>query len=116
VGVNFDGVALQKAEFGSVYETRASDILERNRWRTATMPAKNKRRPALDIQCRFATYLKAHQRAYAWAERAIAYRQTGKTAQAKAAEQKARQWLKNVLALEAQTATGKPQGGWREEL
>jgi hypothetical protein len=42
--------------------------------------------------------LQAHQRAHAWAEKAILYRAAGKVAQAKAAAQKARQWLRKAAA------------------
>jgi hypothetical protein len=42
--------------------------------------------------------LQAHRRAHAWAEKAILYRAAGKIAQAKAAAQKARQWLRKAAA------------------
>jgi hypothetical protein len=53
--------------------------------------AKKKRRPAQ-------LYLEAHQRAYAWANKALAYRIAGKFVQAKAAAKRARLWLRRVLA------------------
>jgi hypothetical protein len=49
---------------------------------------------------RLGTYLKAHKRAHAWAEKAILYRSAGKVAQAKAAAQRARHWLRKAVALE----------------
>jgi hypothetical protein len=42
--------------------------------------------------------LQAHARAHAWAEKAILHRAAGKVAQAKAAAQKARQWLRKAAA------------------
>jgi 2-methylaconitate cis-trans-isomerase PrpF len=39
-------------------------------------------------------YVEAHQRAYAWADKAMVYRHAGKIAQATAATQKARRWLR----------------------
>jgi AAA+ superfamily predicted ATPase len=51
-------------------------------------------------------YVKAHQRAYAWADKALGYRKAGKRALAKAAAQKARYWLCKVKLLGAQTASG----------
>jgi uncharacterized RmlC-like cupin family protein len=54
-----------------------------------------------------ATYVKAHKRAYAWAEKAIADRHAGKPAQAKAAAEKSRYWLGKIARLEA--AAGKRQ-------
>jgi len=42
--------------------------------------------------------LQAHRRAHAWAEKAILYRAAGKVAQAKAAAQKARHWLRKAAA------------------
>jgi hypothetical protein len=49
---------------------------------------------------RLGTYVEAHQRAHAWAEKAILYRSAGKVAQAKAAAYRARHWLKKAAALE----------------
>jgi hypothetical protein len=49
---------------------------------------------------RLGTYVDAHQRAHAWAEKAILYRSAGKVAQAKAAAHRARHWLKKAAALE----------------
>lgn len=44
-------------------------------------------------------YVDAHKRAYAWAGKALAYRRAGKSAQARAAAQKARYWLRKAMAL-----------------
>ena len=49
-------------------------------------------------------YIEAHQRAYAWADKAMVYRHAGKIAQATAATQKARYWLRKIKLLQAQTA------------
>ena len=49
---------------------------------------------------RLAAYVQAHQRAHAWAEKAILYRSAGKVAQAKAAAERARNWLRKAAALE----------------
>jgi hypothetical protein len=54
--------------------------------------AKRKRRSAR-------LYLEAHQRAYAWANKALAYRLAGKVVQAKAAAKKSYLWLRRALAL-----------------
>jgi hypothetical protein len=47
------------------------------------------------------TYVRAHRRAYAWAEKAIAYGHTGRVAQAKTAVVKARRWLRKIKLLGA---------------
>jgi hypothetical protein len=81
------------------------------------MVAKNKRLSAiLDFQAAFTAHLDANTRAHEWAAKCLAYREAGNFAEANAAEQKARQWLKKALALEARAAIGNPQGGRREEL
>jgi hypothetical protein len=81
------------------------------------MVAKNKRLSAiLDFQAAFTAHLDANRRAHEWAAKCLAYREAGNCAEANAAEQKAHQWLKKALALEAQVAIGKPQGGRPEEL
>ena len=67
------------------------------------MATKNKRRPV-------GPYVKAHQRAYAWADKAVAYRQEGKFAQAKAAAQRARYWLCKAKLLGARAARGAKRG------
>jgi hypothetical protein len=54
------------------------------------MAAKNKRHAALNIQMDFSVHVEANRRAHEWAAKCLAYRETGKPAQAKAAEQKAR--------------------------
>jgi hypothetical protein len=63
------------------------------------MATKKKRRPV-------GPYVKAHQRAYAWANKAVAYRQGGKFAQAKAAAQRAQYWLCKAKLLGARAARG----------
>jgi hypothetical protein len=67
------------------------------------MAAKKKRRP-------IGAYVKAHQRAYAWAEKAVAYRQGGKFAQAKAAAQRARYWLCKAKLIGGRAARGAKRG------
>ena len=67
------------------------------------MATKKKRRP-------IGPYVKAHQRAYAWADKAVAYRQGGKFAQAKAAAQRARYWLSKAKQLGARAARGAKGG------
>ena len=62
---------------------------------------------------RLASYVQAHQRAHAWAEKAVLYRAAGKVAQAKAAVKRARHWLRKVAALEAQAARNYPGRGRR---
>jgi hypothetical protein len=51
-------------------------------------------------------YVKAHQRAYAWADKALDYRKAGKRALATVAAQKARYWLGKVKLLGARAASG----------
>lgn len=46
-------------------------------------------------------HVEATRRAYEWAEKALAYRVAGKREQAARAEQKARHWLRKVMALES---------------
>jgi hypothetical protein len=75
------------------------------------MAAKNKRPAIHDFHETLGAHIEASQRAHEWAEKCSAYRQAGKTAQAKAAESKARQWLRKVIVFEARAVTGKPQGG-----
>jgi hypothetical protein len=65
------------------------------------MPTKKVRQPA-------GPYLDAHQRAYAWAHKALGYRRAGKFAQAKTAARKALFWLRKVLAMEILAAQKKP--------
>jgi hypothetical protein len=67
------------------------------------MATKNKRRPV-------GRYVEAHQRAYAWADKAVAYRQEGKFAQAKAAAQRARYWLSKAKQLGARVGRGAKGG------
>jgi hypothetical protein len=47
-------------------------------------------------------YLQAHQHAFAWAEKAVIFRSAAKTAQATAAVDQARQWLRIIRELEPQ--------------
>jgi len=77
------------------------DALTRNSIAMATK--KKKCRP-------IGPYVNAHQRAYAWAEKAVAYRQGGKFAQAKAAAQRARDWLCKAKLLGARAARGAKRG------
>jgi hypothetical protein len=68
------------------------------------MPAnKNRRAAGLDFQCTFAAHLDANQRAQEWAMKCLAYREAGKYVRARFAEQKARQWLKKAMTLQAKT-------------
>jgi hypothetical protein len=65
---------------------------------------KKRRRPGPHFELTTAKYIEAHRRAYAWADKALAYRNTGKVAQAKAAEQKAMHWLRRIKEIEARAA------------
>jgi hypothetical protein len=47
----------------------------------------------------FDTYLVAHQRAYAWAERALRFRAAGKLAQAEKAVERVNLWLHRLASL-----------------
>jgi hypothetical protein len=67
------------------------------------MATKKKRHP-------IGPYVKAHQRAYAWADKAVAYRQRGQFAQAKAAAQRARYWLSKAKRLGARAVRGAKGG------
>ena len=51
------------------------------------------------------TYLRAHQRAYAWAEKAMLYRSAGKFSQAQAAVTTVERWLRKIAVLEAERAS-----------
>jgi len=62
------------------------------------------------------TYVVAHQRAYAWAEKALLYRSAGKSAQAKAAAEKAKHWLRQLPMLAPQPKFGAPTGRRREKI
>jgi hypothetical protein len=80
------------------------------------MPAtKTRRRGCFDFRAAFAAHVEADERAHEWAAKSLAYRESGKIAHAKAAEKKARHWLRKAISLKAQAAIGKPQGGEREE-
>jgi hypothetical protein len=70
------------------------------------MLAKNKRPPAIPA------HVRATRLAYEWVTKSIALRETGRATQAKAAEQKARHWLKKAIALETMVA-GSPRIGAR---
>jgi hypothetical protein len=50
----------------------------------------------------FSTYLEAHQHAFAWAEKAMALRSAAKIAEAQAAANAARHWLRFIKELERQ--------------
>jgi len=63
------------------------------------MATKKTRRPA-------GPYVKAHQRAYAWADKALGYRKAGKSTLATMAAQKARYWLGKVKRLGARAGSG----------
>jgi hypothetical protein len=77
---------------------------------------KTRRRGSFDLQAAFAAHVEAGQRAQEWAAKCLAYRESGQITHARAAEKKARHWLRKMLVLEAHAAVGKPQGGRREEL
>jgi hypothetical protein len=51
----------------------------------------------------FDAYVVAHQRAYAWAEKALRYRAAGKLAQAKAAVERVNYWLRHLAMLVPQS-------------
>jgi hypothetical protein len=68
------------------------------------MRTENKRRPRA-----FDTYVKAHQCAYAWAEKAVRHRCAGKFPQAKDAVEKVQSALRKISVLEAQAARGAPK-------
>jgi hypothetical protein len=73
------------------------------------MLAKNKRPPAIpDIRA----HVQATRLAYEWVTKFIALLETGRATQAKAAEQKARHWLKKAKALETKVG-GSPRIGAR---
>ena len=78
------------------------------------MAAKNKRRD-LDFHVALTAHVEASTKAHAWAEQCLAYRAEGNTAKARAAENKAKSWLRKALALEARATLGKPEGGRRAE-
>jgi hypothetical protein len=75
------------------------------------MPARKTRHAHHDLHGALAAHVEANRRAYQWGMKSIELRQAGKIAQAKAAEAKAKHWLKKTLAIEAATAHGKPEGG-----
>ena len=52
----------------------------------------------------FDPYVVAHQRAYAWAGKAMAYRSAVQSTRAKAAVDKVQHWLSKIAALEAAPA------------
>jgi hypothetical protein len=54
------------------------------------MRAKNKRQPQrLDLQADFAAHVEATRQAHDWAAKCVAYREAGKPARVKTAEEKA---------------------------
>jgi hypothetical protein len=77
------------------------------------MAGKNeKRRPAeLDFHHAVAALAEAYRLAHEWATRCLSYRDAGRKAQARAAEEKTRYWLAKTLVLRAQSTNGKSQGG-----
>jgi hypothetical protein len=75
------------------------------------MAAKNKRPAIRDFHSALSAHIEANRLAHEWAEKCLTYRHAGKAFRAKAAEHKAREWLRKVMAFEAWAATGKPQGG-----
>jgi hypothetical protein len=65
------------------------------------MAAKKKRQPAgFDVQRGIAAHVEAYRKAHGWAAICLAYREAGKTMQAKAAENEANYWLRKMLVLE----------------
>ena len=58
----------------------------------------------------FRARIEANGKAHEWAARCLELRAPGKAARTKAAEVKATNWLRKVLALE-ERAGGKPRGG-----
>jgi hypothetical protein len=63
---------------------------------------KAKRRLVPNVYGEFAaSYLQAHQRAYGWADKAMAYHYAGNIAKAKTAAQKTLYWLRRIMLLEA---------------
>jgi hypothetical protein len=75
------------------------------------MAAKNKRPAIRDFHSALSAHIEANRLAHEWAEKCLTYRHAGKALQAKAAETKARQWLRKVMMLEEWAITGKPEGG-----
>lgn len=55
-----------------------------------------KRMPETKTQHELDTYLAAHRRAFAWAERALLYRSAGKFARAKAAVDRVNHWMREI--------------------
>jgi hypothetical protein len=76
------------------------------------MAAKNKRRPIIghDLRNASAAHIEASAKAHDWAEECLALRRAGKTEQAEAAENKAKQWLRRMMVIEAAATHGKPCG------
>jgi len=67
------------------------------------MSAKNgSRNVQSDIQRDLAAHVEASQRAHEWAAKCLTYRDTGQSAAAKNAEQKARHWLRKAMVLESE--------------
>jgi hypothetical protein len=63
------------------------------------MRGPKKRMPGTNAQYEFDTYLAAHRRAFAWAERALIYRSAGKFARAKAAVERVNHWMREIALL-----------------
>jgi Tfp pilus assembly protein PilX len=53
---------------------------------------------------RLSAYLKAHHRAFAWAEKALRYRSAGKMPQVKAAVARVNHWMSKIAVMEAARA------------
>jgi hypothetical protein len=52
----------------------------------------------------FEPYVAAHQRGFAWAEKAMAYRSAAQFTEAKAAVEKVQHWLSKIAMLEGRGA------------
>jgi hypothetical protein len=79
------------------------------------MAAKKKRQPAgFDVQRGFAAHVDAHRKAHGWAAICLAYREAGKTMQAKAAENEAKYWLRKMLVLEGEVGPTSSRRGSRQ--
>jgi hypothetical protein len=77
------------------------------------MAGKNKkRRPEeLDLHQAVAAHAEAYRLAHEWPTKCLSYRNAGRKAQAKAAEEKTRHWLAKTLVRQAPATNGNSQGG-----
>jgi hypothetical protein len=64
-----------------------------------------------DLQNACAAHIEASANAHDWTEKCLALRQAGKAAQAKAAENKAKRWLRRMMVIERAANEGKAVGG-----